>query len=129
MIGKINHIGIAVKDIKESMDFCSKTLGFRVPDIIETPSMLVTMIKVGEIMIELMQSKSPSGAIARFIEKKGEGVQHICLEVDEIRNEVERIKGLGYEFVDDNPKKGLEGDIVFLKPKNTFGVLFELVQK
>lgn len=110
------------------MDFYCKILGFMEPDIIETSEMMVAMIKVGEVTIELMQSTSQSGAIARFIEKKGEGVQHICLEVDEIGKEIERIKSMGYEFVDENPRKGVEGDIVFLKPKNTFGVLFELVQ-
>lgn len=128
MLSKINHIGVAVKNIKKTMDFYCKILGFMEPDIIETSEMMVAMIKVGEVTIELMQSTSQSGAIARFIEKKGEGVQHICLEVDEIGKEIERIKSMGYEFVDENPRKGVEGDIVFLKPKNTFGVLFELVQ-
>lgn len=129
MIGKINHIGIAVKDINKSIDFYRKTLGFNVSDIIKGCDMLVAMIQVGEVTIELMQSISSSDAIARFVEKRGEGVQHICLETDDIRKEIERIMGMGYEFVDENPKKGLEGnDIVFLKPKNTFGVLFELVQ-
>ena len=129
MVGKINHIGIAVKDIKKSINFFTEVLGFKVSKIVDTPEMTVAMIKVGEIMIELMQSVSESGAIARFIEKKGEGIQHVCFEADDIREEIARIKGMGYEFVNENPVKGVEGgDIVFLKPKNTFGVLFELVQ-
>jgi len=128
MVSKINHIGIAVKDINKAIDFYEKTLGFNVSEIVRGREMLVAMVKVGEVTIELMQAISTSGAIARFVEKRGEGIQHVCLEVDDIRKEVERIKGMGYEFVDENPKKGLEGDIVFLKPKGTFGVLYELVK-
>lgn len=90
--------------------------------------MMVAMIKVGEVTLELMQSISQAGLIARFIEKRGEGVHHMCLEVQNLKEEIKRIKETGYEFVDEEPQKGIEGSIVFLKPKNTFGILFELVQ-
>ncbi len=129
MIKKVHHIGIAVKDLDKAVHFCGKTLKLEVSDYIDTPDMIVAMVTIGDVKIELMQPKeASSGAIAKFVEKRGEGVQHICLEVDDVEKGIEHIKDMGYEFVDENVRKGLEGDIVFLKPKETFGVLFELLQ-
>lgn len=129
MIKKVHHIGIAVKDLDKAVYFCGKVLKLEVSDYIDTPDMIVAMVTIGDVKVELMQPKEASaGAIAKFVEKRGEGVQHICLEVDDIEKGIKHVKDMGYGFVDENVRKGLEGDIVFLKPKETFGVLFELLQ-
>ncbi|MDD8016962.1 MAG: methylmalonyl-CoA epimerase [Bacteroidota bacterium] len=132
MIKKINHIGIAVKNIGLSSDLFSKLFEQPAPYTESIPEQKATIAfyPLDESSIELLESTSADSTISKFIEKRGEGIHHICLEVDDINAEVMRLKKHGFQFVNENPSDGSEGClIVFLHPKSTNGVLIELSQK
>jgi methylmalonyl-CoA/ethylmalonyl-CoA epimerase len=131
MINKIEHLGIAVKDIKSSNRLFEKLLGQKhyKSEIIETESVITSFFKLGEQKIELLQSTNDNGPIAKFIDSRKEGAHHLALHVDNIVEEVKRLKKEGFEFVSETPKKGADNKlIVFLHPKTTNGVLIELCQ-
>ncbi|MDB9712132.1 methylmalonyl-CoA epimerase [Flavobacteriaceae bacterium] len=131
MINKIEHLGIAVKDIKSSNKLFEKLLGQKhyKSEIIETESVITSFFKLGEQKIELLQSTDDNGPIAKFIDSRKEGAHHLALHVDNIVEEVKRLKKEGFEFVSETPKKGADNKlIVFLHPKTTNGVLIELCQ-
>ncbi|MDC1492874.1 methylmalonyl-CoA epimerase [Flavobacteriaceae bacterium] len=131
MINKIEHLGIAVKDIKSSNKLFEKLLGQKhyKSEIIETDSVITSFFKLGEQKIELLQSTNDNGPIAKFIDSRKEGAHHLALHVDNIVEEVKRLKKEGFEFVSETPKKGADNKlIVFLHPKTTNGVLVELCQ-
>jgi len=131
MINKIEHLGIAVKDIKSSNKLFEKLLGQKhyKSEIIETESVITSFFKLGEQKIELLQSTDDNGPIAKFIDSRKEGAHHLALHVDNIVEEVKRLKKEGFEFVSETPKKGADNKlIVFLHPKTTNGVLVELCQ-
>ena len=131
MINKVEHLGIAVKDIDSSNKLFAKLLGkkhYKV-ELIESESVITSFFKVGEQKIELLQSTDDSGPIAKFIQKRKEGVHHLAFLVDSITEEIKRLKKEGFEFISEIPKKGADNKIiVFLHPKTTNGVLVELCQ-
>jgi methylmalonyl-CoA/ethylmalonyl-CoA epimerase len=131
MINKLEHLGIAVKDIDSSNKLFAKLLGkqhYKLESV-DSESVITSFFKVGEQKIELLQSTDDSGPIAKFIDNRKEGVHHIALHVDNIVEEVKRLKKEGFEFISDTPKKGADNKIiVFLHPKTTNGVLVELCQ-
>ena len=131
MINKVEHIGIAVENIDSSNKLFAKLLGkqhYKI-ELVESESVITSFFKIGEQKIELLQSTDGGGPIAKFIEKRKEGVHHLALHVDNIVEEVKRLKKEGFEFLSETPKKGADNKIiVFLHPKTTNGVLIELCQ-
>lgn len=132
MIEKIDHIGVAVKSIDESMKVYTEILGLKVTGIetVEEQKVKTAFIPIGESEIELLESTSPDGPIAKFIEKRGEGIQHIALRVDNLKAKLEELKQKGVRLIDENPRLGAGGaKIAFIHPKDTKGVLIELCER
>jgi methylmalonyl-CoA/ethylmalonyl-CoA epimerase len=128
---KIEHIGIAVKELSISIPLFENLLNTNCykTEIVETEKVNTAFFKKGETKIELLQSLSPDGVIARYIEKRGEGMHHIAFEVDDIEAEMKRLSELGFQLLNTVPKIGADNKLVcFLHPKNTNGVLIELCQ-
>ncbi|MCE1188520.1 MAG: methylmalonyl-CoA epimerase [Ignavibacteria bacterium] len=128
----IEHIGIAVKDLESAIAFYEKTYGFECYKIEEVADQKVrtAFFMVGQTKIELLESTSPEGPIAKFIEKKGEGIHHLAFAVQGIEEQLAHVESAGVTLIDKAPRKGAEGlDIAFLHPKSTFGVLTELCEK
>ena len=132
MILRVEHIGIAVKDMKSANTLFETLLGISNYKIesVESENVATSFFKTGETKIELLESTSESGPIAKFLEKKGQGIHHIAFETDDILSEMERLKVLGFELLSDVPKKGADNKLIcFLHPKSTSGVLVELCQE
>ena len=128
----IEHIGIAVKNLEESIKYYEDILGFKCYSIEEVKEQKVktAFFLVGQTKIELLESTDPEGSIGKFIEKKGEGVHHIAFAVKGLENALTEIETKGVRLIDKTPRKGAEGlDIAFLHPKSTHGVLTELCEK
>ena len=132
MIKKIEHIGIAVKDLKSGNELFSKLFGkehYKV-ETVESEGVSTAFFMLGETKIELLEARNNDSAIAKFIEKKGEGIHHIAYEVDDIEKEMQRLKTEGFEIINSLPKDGADNKrICFLHPKSTNGVLVELCQE
>ena len=130
MIKKISHLGVAVRDLEEARDFYRSILGLESSDPIlgGEGAIEVSMVQVGDAIVELLQPVGNKGVMTKFLEKRGEGIHHICYEVDDINSEVASLKAKGIEIISE-PKPGAEGMSVFLHPRGTHGVLVELVEK
>ncbi len=128
---KIDHIGIAVKDIEASNALFEKLLGvspYKLEEV-ESESVLTSFFKTDTNKIELLAATNPESPIAKFLEKKGEGIHHIAFEVENIQDEIQRLKTEGFVVLNEIPKKGADNKwVVFLHPKSTNGVLVELCQ-
>ena len=128
---RIEHLGIAVKDLVSANDIYRKLLGvdpFK-REFVESEGVETSFFQVGENKIELLESTKADSAIARFIEKKGEGIHHVAFEVEDIVAEMARLKQEGFTVLNDQPKKGADNKLVcFVHPKGTNGVLIELCQ-
>ena len=129
---KVEHIGIAVKDL-ESSNMLFQTL-FNSPhykiESVDSEHVNTSFFKMGDTKIELLEATDPNSAIAKFIEKRGEGIHHIAYEVADIHSEMERLSSEGFTLLSDKPKKGADNKLVcFLHPKSTNGVLIELCQE
>ncbi len=128
---KIEHIGIAVKNIKDSNDLFSRLLGaepYKMEEVV-SEGVLTSFFKVGENKVELLQALREDSPIARFLEKKGEGIHHIAFDVADISAEMDRLQKAGFTLINEHPKKGADNKLVcFLHPKGTNGVLIELCQ-
>ena len=132
MIEKIDHIGIAVRSIKKTSELLSNILGLKVAgeEIVEEQKVKVAFLPLGDSELELLESTSPEGPIARFIEKKGEGIQHIAFKVDNIEKTLEKLKKEGVRLIDEKPRYGAGGaKIAFIHPKSTNGILVELCER
>ena len=131
MIIRIEHIGIAVKNIGLSNELFSKIIGkghYKKEDV-ASENVSTSFFKTGESKIELLESTSGESAISKFIEKKGEGIHHIAFEVDDIEAEIKRLKQEGFRLINEQPKIGADNKLVcFIHPKDTNGVLIELCQ-
>ena len=130
MIKKINHLGIAVNSIEEALKLYTDALGLKVKDIeiVEAQKVRTAIIPVGESKIELLESTDPEGVIAKYIEKKGEGLHHLALEVGDIQQALDTLREKGIQLIDETPRIGVEDTrIAFLHPKET-KVLIELVE-
>ena len=132
MFKSIAHIGIAVKDIDASKALFAKLFG-KAPDRDETlpeHKVKAAMFDLGDAHIELTESLDPASPVARFLEKRGEGVHHVSFEVEDIGRELVRLRQLGFQLIDETPRAGADGCMVaFLHPKSTNGVLVEISQK
>ncbi len=127
----IEHIGIAVKDLNESIKYYEEILGLECYSIEEVKEQKVktAFFMIGQTKIELLESTDPEGPVGKFIEKKGEGVHHIAYAVKNIEKALEETESKGIRLIDKSPRKGAEGlDIAFLHPKSTFGVLTEFCE-
>ena len=132
MIEKIDHIGIAVRSIEKTSELLSNILGLKVAgeENVEEQKVKVAFLPLGDSELELLESTSPEGPIARFIEKKGEGIQHIAFRVDNIEKTLEKLKKEGVRLIDEKPRYGAGGaKIAFLHPKSTDGILIELCER
>jgi len=131
MIRRIDHIGIAVKNIDDAAKLYTDALGLKVQDIelMESVGVKIAMIPVGESKIELIEPTNPEGGIARFIEKRGEGLHHLAFEVSDIEAALDLLKAKGIPLVDEKPRSGAgESRIAFLNPRGANGVSIELVE-
>lgn len=128
---RIDHIGIAVRQMADSNELFRKLLGeahFKV-ETVESEKVATSFFHIGESKIELLEASDPESPIAKFIEKRGEGIHHIAFEVDDIRAEVERLEKEGFTPLNREPKRGADNKwVVFLHPKTSNGVLVELCQ-
>lgn len=132
MIKKIDHIGIAVKDLNKAIEFYESILGLKVhgTEVVEEQKVRVAFLPTGDSEVELLESTSPDGPIARYIEKNGEGIQHIAFRVDNLEEKLAGLKARGVRLIDEKPRYGAGGArIAFLHPKSTFGTLIELCER
>jgi methylmalonyl-CoA/ethylmalonyl-CoA epimerase len=129
---KIEHIGIAVKDLSSANDLFEKLFGAAAykAEEVESEAVTTSFFQIGPNKIELLQSENKNSAIAKYIDKKGEGVHHIAFEVDDIYAEMDRLKKEGFQLIHEKPKDGADNKLIcFLHPKSTNGVLVELCQE
>lgn len=129
---KIEHLGIAVKSLESSNALFSKLFG-KAPyklEKVETEGVSTSFFMMGDSKIELLEATNPDSPIAKFIEKKGEGIHHIAFEVEDIHSEMKRLQNEGFTLLSEQPKKGADNKLIcFLHPKGTNGVLIELCQE
>lgn len=129
---KIEHIGIAVKDLETSNELFAKLFGashYKTEEV-ESEGVKASFFMNGPNKIELLEATNPDSPIAKFIEKKGEGIHHIAFDVEDIVSEIARLKAEGFTILNETPKKGADNKLVaFLHPKSTNGVLIELCQE
>ncbi|MEA1958372.1 MAG: methylmalonyl-CoA epimerase [Chloroflexota bacterium] len=131
MLKKIDHIAIAMKSVDEALKVFEDVFGLKCDHIEEIPDQGVkaATVRIGDVNIEFVEPIDPEGGVAKFVEKKGEGIHHIAIEVDDIVAELAALEAKGVALIDKQPRKGLAGKIAFLHPKSTKGVLTELVEK
>jgi len=130
-ISQIEHIGIAVKNLEESISLYENVFGLKCYNIEEIKDQKVrtAFFKIGQTKIELLESTEPNGPIGKFIEKKGEGIHHIAFATNDLQKSLNDLKEKGIKLIDQRPKAGAEGlNIAFLHPKSTNGVLIELCE-
>ena len=128
---KIDHIGIAVKSLAEAAAIYENALGLKVNayDQVDEQGVRVAMLNIGESRIELLEPTGPESPIEKFMTKRGEGIHHIAITVDDIEQALERLKAAGVRLVDNEPRRGAHNTrIAFVHPSSTHGVLLELVQ-
>jgi len=131
MIGPAHHVGVAVKSLQEALEGYRR-LGLEPDFTEEVPSqgVRVAFLRSGAIRVELLESLQADGVIARFIERRGEGLHHLAFACEDIRNEMTRLRQGGFELVDAEPRRGYEGRLVaFVHPRSLHGVLLELVEE
>ena len=129
---RVDHVGIAVKDLAASVKWYEETLGLhsKGTEVVQEQQVTVAFLPSGDSELELLESTSPEGPIARFIEKNGEGIQHIAIRVDDIDAALAELKEKGVRLIDQTPRYGAGGArIAFLHPKATHGVLLELCER
>jgi len=128
---KINHLGIATNGIDEALEFWAEALGLENvhTEVVEDQKVRVAMLPLGESRIELLEPIADDSPISKFLQKRGGGIHHIAVEVDDIEASLERLKSQGMRLIDESPRVGAEGCLVaFVHPGSTGGVLLELVQ-
>jgi methylmalonyl-CoA/ethylmalonyl-CoA epimerase len=131
-MNKIEHIGIAVKNLKDSADLYERLLGIGSykEELVESEFVNTSFFRVGDNKIELLEATDPKSPVAQFIDKRGEGIHHIAFDVDNIHSEMERLRNAGFTLLNAEPKKGADNKLVcFVHPKTANGVLVELCQE
>ena len=129
-VNYIDHVGVAVKDIDAALKLFQQVFGTSPAQVEELADQGVraTLIQVGQTQLELLEPLSEESAVGRFIQRRGEGLHHLALNVDDISSKLEVLKTLGVRLVDQEPREGLSGSIAFVHPNSVFGVLTELVE-
>jgi methylmalonyl-CoA/ethylmalonyl-CoA epimerase len=128
---KLDHIGIAVKDLEEARKLYGQTLGFKVgpPEELPERKLRIAMVEIGGAVIELLFPTDPESPVGKFLAKNGPGVQHLCYQVEDIGKELAALKAAGVRLIDEQPRPGAHNTLVaFLHPGGTGGVLTELCQ-
>ena len=131
-VTKLDHIGIAVKNMDEALAFYRDTLGLSSvgEEVIDEQKVKVAFLPLGDTELELLESTSPDGPVAKFIEKRGEGIQHIALRVENIEEALKELKEKGFRLIDQQPRYGAgNAKIAFLHPKATGGILLEISER
>jgi len=131
LITGLAHIGIAVNKIDEALQVFEKILGLKLEETraVEAQRVKIVLLHIGETKIELLEPTDKEGTVAKFLEKKGEGIHHIAFKVTDIENMLKQLKDKGIALIDEKPRKGAEcGKIAFLHPKSTRNVLIELCE-
>jgi len=129
---KIDHLGIAVNSIEDGKKFWTETLGlpFAGDETVAEQKVTTAFFPVGESEVELLESTAPDGPVAKYIEKKGQGIQHVAFRVENVEEALEELKAKGIQLIDQKPRMGAGGaKIAFLHPKATNGVLVELCER
>lgn len=132
MFIKLSHVGVAVRNLDQSLRLFSKLFNKECTstEIVTDQKVKLAFIRIGDTSVELTEATSPDSAIAKFIEKRGEGVHHLSFEVDNIVDELRRLKAEGFHSIEEQPHKGAGGNLIaFLHPQSTGGILIELCQK
>lgn len=132
MIKKVDHIGIAVASLEKALPFYTEVLKLSLLgiEVVESEGVKVAFLQAGETKLELLEPTNEESPIAKFIEKRGEGIHHVALGVDSIQERIDEIKEKGIRMIQDQPKTGAGGALVaFMHPKSTGGVLYELCEK
>ncbi len=132
MIKKIDHVGIAVTNLEESLSFYESALGLKLEDIEEVSEQKVKVgfLDIGGVHFELLEPTSPESTVAKFIEKRGEGIHHIAVLVDNLEDTIKQMKDKEIKLIDETPRKGAGGSkMAFVHPKSTHGILLELYEK
>ncbi|WP_066372437.1 methylmalonyl-CoA epimerase [Neobacillus fumarioli] len=132
MIKKVDHIGIAVKSLEAALPFYTDVLGLPLVRIeeVESQKVRVAFIEAGQTKLELLEPVSNESAVAKFIEKRGEGIHHVALGVESIEARISEMQERGIRMIDETPRPGAGGaQIAFMHPKSALGVLFELCEK
>jgi methylmalonyl-CoA/ethylmalonyl-CoA epimerase len=129
---KVDHIGVAVKSIDDAKKLYHDLLGLphAGSETVQEQKVTTAFFPVGDTEVELLESTAPDGPIAKYLEKRGEGVQHVAFRVDNIEQALAELKAKGVQLIDEKPRKGAGGAMIaFLHPKSTYGVLVELCQR
>lgn len=131
MIKRIDHVAVAVKSIDEAVEAFERLTGLKPAKIEEVPDQGVraAIIHIGDTELEFIEPMSPDSGVAKFLENKGNGIHHICLEVDDTDAELKGLDEKGVKLIDKQGRKGLAGKIGFIHPKSAGGILIELAQK
>jgi methylmalonyl-CoA epimerase len=130
MLKKIHHVGIVVRNLEEAYAFYRDLLGLRVHKtaVVQDQGVRAALLQCGHSEIELLEPVDAQGTVARFLERRGEGLHHVCFETDDVERELQAAKEKGIPVIDQKPRVGLAGMICFLHPKGTAGVLVEYAQ-
>jgi methylmalonyl-CoA epimerase len=126
----VHHIGVAVPSIDAAMHFYGDKLGLSLFDSVDLPErqLKVAFVKTANLLIELLEPTDPDTPVARFLERRGPGLHHLCFGTPDIREHLRDLKDKGVELIDDTPRPGAHGEVAFLQPAATLGVLIELIQ-
>ena len=131
MMKKIDHIAIAVHSIEEALQAYEGALGLELADVgeVSEQAVRVAFLPMGESALELVEPLTSDSGVAKFLEKRGEGIHHICFEVGDIEAALQNLAAKGVRLIDEQPRQGAHGRVAFLHPKSTHGVLIELIEK
>jgi methylmalonyl-CoA/ethylmalonyl-CoA epimerase len=126
----VHHVGIAVASIDQAMHFYGDKLGLSLTETIDMPErqLRVGFVKAANVLIELLEPTDPDTTVARFLERRGPGLHHLCFGTPDIREHLRDLKDKGIELIDEVPRRGAHGEVAFLQPATTLGVLVELLQ-
>jgi methylmalonyl-CoA epimerase len=126
----VHHVGVAVPSIDDAMRFYGDKLGLAVDETLELPDrqLKVAFVKAENMLIELLEPTDPDTPVARFLERRGPGLHHLCFGTTDIREHLRDLRDKGVELIDEAPRPGAHGDVAFLQPASALGVLIELIQ-
>jgi methylmalonyl-CoA epimerase len=129
--GRVHHVAVVVRDLEAALGFYRDQLGLALELVlpIESDGVRIAFLGVGESKIELVEPTDPTTGVARFLESRGEGFHHVCLEVADLAAELDRLLAAGIELIDAAPRRGAEGPVAFIHPRSCHGVLVELIEK
>ncbi len=129
-VNYIDHVGLAVKDIRAALKLFQDVFGAPPAEITDLPDQgaRATLIQVGQTRLELLEPTGPESGVGRFIERRGEGLHHLAFNVTDISGKLKTLQTLGVDLIDQTPREGLSGTIAFVHPRSVFGILTELVE-